>query len=133
MKISQPLFIVVSPDFLCKARTLYIPGVRFVSIEVRDGKVIANVMDHQTYVDQVNEFFVRGGFFEREIKRVTKTFGNITHVFSTYESRLKADGAIVDRGVNSLELFYDGSRWWIASVSWDSERPNNPIPKELLP
>jgi hypothetical protein len=114
-------------------RTLYIPSVRFVAIEVRNGKVVANVMDHQTYVDQANEFFVRGGFFEREIHRVTKSFGNITQVFSTYESRLKADGPIVERGVNSIELFYDGNRWWIAAATWDSERPDNPIPKELLP
>lgn len=114
-------------------RTLYIPGVRFVSTSARDGKVVANVMDHQTYVDEVNEIFVRGGFFEREIHRVTKPFGNITHVFSTYESRSKADGPVVERGVNSIELFYDGNRWWIAAAAWDSERPDNPIPKDLLP
>ena len=68
-------------------RTLYIPGVRFVSTGVdRDGRVKANVMDHQAYVDSTNDYFVHEGFFEREIHRVTTTFGNITHVFSTYES-----------------------------------------------
>jgi hypothetical protein len=114
-------------------RTLYIPGVRFVVIDARDGKVSAEVMDHQTYVDKVDAPLTRGGFFEREIHRVTKTFGNITHVFSSYESRVKADGPVVERGVNSIELFNDGTRWWIASATWESERPNNPLPKELLP
>jgi hypothetical protein len=114
-------------------RTLYIPGVRFVATTVRDGKVYAPVMDHQSYVEWVNDDFVRNGFFEREIHRVARTFGNITHVFSTYESRRKIDGPVTERGVNSVELFYDGKRWWIASVTWDDERRDNPIPKELLP
>ena len=76
---------------------------------------------------------VRNGFFEREIQRVTKTFGNITHVFNTYESRRTINGPATERGINSVELFYDGKRWWIASAIWDEERPDNPIPKELLP
>jgi hypothetical protein len=115
-------------------RTLYIPGIRFVATGVRrDGKPFAKVLDHQGYVDEVNAPFVSGGFFESEIHRVTKTFGNIAHVFSTYEARVKQDGPVLERGVNSIELFYDGKRWWIAATAWDSERANNPIPKELMP
>jgi hypothetical protein len=114
-------------------RTLYIPGVRFVSTGKEKGKVYAYVLDHQAYVDDVNPGIFRTGFFEREIHRVTKTFGNITHVFSTYETREVVDGPVTARGVNSIELFYDGKRWWIASAIWDDERPDNPIPKELLP
>jgi hypothetical protein len=122
------------PRQWARDRTLYIPGVRFVSTGVKpDGTIVANVMDHQAYVDAVNGDLVREGFFEREIHRVTTKFGNITHVFSTYESRLKEGGPVVARGVNSVELFHDGKRWWIAAATWDSERPDNPIPKELLP
>ena len=75
---------------------------------------------------------MRTGFFEREIHRITRRFGNIAHVFSTYESRLTPDGPITDRGINSLQLFWDGTRWWIASATWDEERPDNPIPPEHL-
>lgn len=114
-------------------RTLYVPGVRFVATGTSNGKISAKVMDHQTYVDLVNDDFVRNGFFEKEIHRVARTFGNITHVFSTYETRRTADGPVIERGVNSVELFYDGKRWWIASATWDQERSDNPIPKELLP
>ncbi|MBC7901140.1 MAG: tetratricopeptide repeat protein [Saprospiraceae bacterium] len=32
-----------------------------------------------------------------------------------------------------MELFYDGKRWWISAVSWDEERPGNPITKDFLP
>ncbi|MCI0693649.1 hypothetical protein L0337_16775 [candidate division KSB1 bacterium] len=114
-------------------RTLYIPDMRFVSLEMRDGKPHAEIMDHQTYVDRTNDFFVREGFFEQEIHRVTKAFGNLTHVFSTYEMRQTPDGPVTGRGINSIQLFYDGERWWIVSAVWDDERSDNPIPKEFLP
>lgn len=115
-------------------RTLYIPDIRFVSVKVgRDGKVHTGTMTHQQFVDGTNGGMVKQGFFETELHRVTRSFGNVTHVFSTYEMRQKRDGPVAGRGVNSIQLFYDGSRWWIASVAWDDEREGNPIPKELLP
>ena len=74
------------------------------------------------------------GFYEREIARRTDCFGNVCHVFSTYESRHSpADAKPFERGVNSIQLLRDGSRWWIASVAWDAERPDNPLPTEYLP
>lgn len=30
-------------------------------------------------------------------------------------------------------LYFDGVRWWIASVVWQSESPELPIPATLLP
>ncbi len=115
-------------------RTLYIPDVRFVSMGVgQDGKVHASTMTHQQFVDGSNAGMVKNGFFETELHRVTRSFGNVTHVFSTYEMRGKKDGPLIGRGVNSLQLFNDGNRWWVLSVAWDDERPGNPIPKEFLP
>ena len=74
------------------------------------------------------------GFFEREIARRTDCFGNVCQVFSTYESRHSpADAKPFERGINSIQLLRDGSRWWIASVAWDTERPDNPLPPEYLP
>jgi hypothetical protein len=73
------------------------------------------------------------GFFEREIARRTDCFGNICQVFSTYESRHAAsDATPFQRGINSIQLLRDGNRWWIASVVWDVERPDNPIPAQYL-
>lgn len=121
------------PRQWARDRTLYIPEVRFVSMSVRDGKPHAEIMDHQTYVDRTDGFFMREGFFEREIHRVTQSFGNVTHVFSTYESRQTSEGPIIGRGINSIQLFNDGKRWWIISAAWDDERPDNPIPQAFLP
>jgi hypothetical protein len=46
--------------------------------------------------------------------------------------RSKADGPVFGRGVNGLQIYWDGKRYWIASVMWDDEREGNPIPAELL-
>ncbi len=107
-------------------RTLYSPWLRFVSI----GKSV-EVWDHQALVDET-EPLVRQGFREREIKRVTRRYGNIVHVDSTYQTFLGPDHK-PSRGVNSVELYFDGKRWWIASAMWQSETPELPIPAELLP
>ena len=74
------------------------------------------------------------GFFEREIARRTDCFGNVCQIFSTYESRhAPADAKPFERGINSIQLLRDGNRWWIASVAWDAERTDNPLPLEYLP
>ena len=114
-------------------RTLYIPGVRFVSLGYSGGRIRARVYDHQGYVDASDSFFLAKGFFEREIHRAAVRFGNFTHVLSTYESRNTADGPVIARGINSVQLFRDEERWWIAGAVWDDERPDNPIPADLLP
>ena len=119
-----------APRQWSRDRTLYIADIRFVAIEKN---LVPQIMTHQQYVDGTDSFFAHNGFFENEIHRVTERFGNIAHVFSTYESRHLPEGPVVQRGINSIELFWDGKRWWIASAIWDNERPDNPIPAEYLP
>jgi hypothetical protein len=112
-------------------RPLYTKGVRFIEIgKPKDVRV--DIMEYMEYVNGSNEFFLKDGFTEREIHRVAHRFGNIAQVFSTYEWQTdgkKASG----RGINSIELFFDGARWWISAASWEGERKDNPIPKEFLP
>lgn len=74
----------------------------------------------------------RIGFREREIARRTERFGHIAHVFSTYEYRTETDSTVV-RGINSIQLLNDGTRWWVISIFWEPERPDNPLPAEYLP
>jgi len=115
-------------------RTLYISDVRFVAMsEDEHGKPIAQIASHQQFVDYADPELAGKGFFEKEIHRHTQRFGNIAHVFSSYESRRTADGPVIARGINSVELFWDGKRWWIACNTWDDERTDNPLPKKYLP
>ena len=122
------------PRQWARDRTLYIPDIRFVMLsEDKNGQAVARIASHQQFVDSADPMVRKEGFYEREIHRVTQKFGHIAHVFSTYETRLQADGPVIGRGINSVELFYDGHRWWIASNIWDDERPDNPLPPEYLP
>ena len=122
------------PRQWARDRTLYIPDLRFVAMRVdAAGKPVARIQSHQQFVDASDAGLVKDGFDEREIHRVTQRFGNIAHVLSTYESRKTAGGPVIARGINSIALFFDGDRWWIANAIWDEERPGSPIPKEYLP
>ena len=62
-------------------------------------------------------------------------FGAVAHVFSTYESRTLVELILkpFTRGINSIQLFFDGKRWWTVTIFWDSERPGQAIPVEYLP
>ena len=86
------------------------------------------------YVEQADSWLVQNGFHEKEIHRVTETFGNLTHIFSTYESRhSQHDLEPFSRGINSIQLLNDGKRWWIVNIYWLSESEENPIPRKYLP
>jgi hypothetical protein len=128
-----------SPDFE-RMRSIFLYVGMFVP-PVRPGQEITG-----SDVDGFVSRFERGaaarkekgeaaqGFFEREIARKADCFGNVCQVFSTYESRHTAsDAKPFERGVNSIQLVNDGKRWWIASVAWDAEKPDKPIPSQYLP
>jgi hypothetical protein len=72
------------------------------------------------------------GFFERELSRVAESYGTVTHVFSTYETREKKDGPVTNRGINSIQLFYDGQRYAIVSIFWCAESMGYPLPPNYL-
>ena len=82
------------------------------------------------YVTGAGGYFSQHGFFESPIVSRVQTFGNVAQVFCSYESRGAAGEAPFARGINSIQLAYDGKRWWVVSILWDEERPDNPLPKE---
>jgi hypothetical protein len=122
-----------TPRQWARDKTLYIPELQFVSTWVEGNSVQTRIRNHQAYVDAVDPELVRKGFFEKEIHRITERDGSIAHVWSTYESRETESGLVTARGINSIELFWDGKRWWIANGIWADEPKENPIPPEYLP
>ncbi|MEN8249237.1 MAG: hypothetical protein ABFS32_09925 [Bacteroidota bacterium] len=102
--------------------------------KLESGVYQAGFMTPDQYVTNAGKWLVENGFFEKEIHRTVDTFGSITQVFSTYESyRSATDEKPYVRGINSIQLMYDGNRWWIINIYWTSETPDNPIPEEYLP
>jgi len=91
------------------------------------------MLDVDGFIARVRDYVEQKGFFEKEIARRTEQLGHIAHVWSTYESRHNADDPEpFMRGINSIQLFYDGSRWWILSIYWQQESPSDPIPETYL-
>ena len=60
-------------------------------------------------------------FWEGEIWREKRLFGDMAHVLSAYETRRTRDGEVMNRGVNSIQLFRRAGRWWISAMIWRRE------------
>ena len=114
--------------------SLFAADARLIAVrKPKDGgKPSLVVMTPKGYEERAGKHFLEHGFFEHEIGRKTDSFGAMTHIYTTYESRETKDGKAIDRGINSMEFFYDGTRWWCVQIYWDSERPGNPIPEKYL-
>ena len=117
-----------------RMRTLFLPEGRLISTGRRaDGKSGKRVMDVEGYIASSGPFLEKNGFFEYEIGRKTEQFGGIVHVFSTYVSKhTAADEKPFMRGINSIQVWNDGTRWWIVTIFWQSETPDTPIPEKYL-
>jgi hypothetical protein len=119
-----------------RMRSLFAPTGRMVPVVPRAaGGFAAITMTPDDYVQRSGEMLTRFGFTERELARRTERFGNIVHAWSTYEGRFTAPGAPTAdpiRGINSIQLTSDGSRWYVLSISWEAERADLKIPAEYL-
>jgi hypothetical protein len=98
-----------------------------------EGRSVIFSLTVEDYIMHNRRYFEKGGFFESEAFRRVEEFGNIAQVWSTFESRRTADAPEpYARGIYSLQLLKDGDRWWVLSVLWDHERPENPLPEKYL-
>jgi len=113
-------------------RSLFTPNAQFIRLEPKG----ARIMDAESFISSFLERVRTGvliSFYEGEIFRKTNAYGRIAQVFSTYEKGMNTeDPKSFVRGINSIQLYYDGQRWWISSIVWQDERSDNPIPDEYL-
>jgi hypothetical protein len=117
-----------------RMRSLFLPEGRLSATGQRPtGEVVKRIMTVEDYINTSGPILEGNGFFEKELHRTTEVYGHIAHCFSTYESRKTiSDPQPFMRGINSIQLFNDGKRWWILSVFWQSETKELPLPKEYL-
>jgi hypothetical protein len=117
-------------------RSLFVPGARLIPVVAKKtgGGYDTRIITPDEYAQKADAYFQKNGFAEREIARTAERYGNIMQIFSTYESRHDAkDAQPFARGINSFQLFYDGTRWWVVTIYWLEETPENPLPREFLP
>lgn len=117
-----------------RERSLFHPLSRHIPTSPNNsGGSRADVQSVESFIERASPFFENNGFYEYEIARRVERFGDIAHVFSTYEWSRTEGGPVGGRGINSFQLVYDGERWWIVSIFWAQESESNPIPPEYLP
>ena len=110
-----------------RMRTLFAPGATLKAIGpkgLRGGTV-------EDYISRNAEVLEKDGFTERELGRRVKLWGGLTTAWSTYDGRT-ANGSFHERGINSFQLVKVDGKWLVASILWQEETPDNPLPAELI-
>jgi hypothetical protein len=117
-----------------RMRSLFVPGARLIPTGPRPtGGYGSRVLTVDEYIGRASGIFEKQGFYEREAVRRTEQFGQIAHVFSTYESRhAPNDAKPFQRGINSFQLMNDGTRWWVVTIFWQAEDEKTPLPEKYL-
>ena len=104
-------------------RTLFADGARLMPVVAVPGqKPHARQLTLADYIRRVEPIFAVENFWERETSRQTEILGRVAHVLSRYESLRDPTGPPFEHGANSMQLFYDDSRWWIVSIMWNTSR-----------
>jgi hypothetical protein len=100
---------------------LFVEGARLMPV-VGGDKPHVRQLTLDDYIRRVEPIFAVENFWERETSRQTEILGRVAHVLSRYESLRDPNGPPFEHGANSMQLFYDDSRWWIVSVMWNTSR-----------
>ncbi|MEO6596657.1 MAG: hypothetical protein ABIP94_18060 [Planctomycetota bacterium] len=119
-----------------RMRSLFHKEARLVPmLKARDGGGMRAVhLKVDDYVQRSGPMLEQNGFFEHEIARQVQTFGDFSHVWSTYESRKsKADAEPFLRGINSIQLVREQGRWFVLQILWEQEADAGPLPAKYLP
>lgn len=120
---------------LQRFQSLFLPGAQLMNLgAAQDGKpqMKTGSIDQITKMLQSTHHAERG-HFEKEIARRTEQYGNVAHVWSTYQSTdTEQKRNTYTRGINSISLVNDGTRWWIVSAQWQYETKAHPIPRKYL-
>lgn len=113
-------------------RSLFLPQARFTQVGKNpDGSTFIISWNEEEFIRDAGAIFSKEPFYENAVVNLPQSYGGMTQVFSSYESKRTPDGKPFERGINSFQVLNDGKRWWIVSIFWDSERPDNPLPAKM--
>lgn len=113
-------------------RTLFAEGARLIPVRATAEGGQPTVLTVEDYEKRTTPTFAKTAFYESEVGQRVETFGNIAHVFSTYESRRAPGEKPFARGINSMQLVRIGNTWKFLTILWDTEREGNPLPEKYL-
>ena len=113
-------------------QSLFAEGARLIPIRQTAQGSLPAVMTPEQYQERAGANFEKHAFYESEVAHRVETFGDIAHVFSTYESRRAPEEKPFARGINSFQLVKTNAGWKIMTILWDSEREGLPLPQKYL-
>jgi hypothetical protein len=99
---------------------IFAPDARMVRIN-DDGVFEFDNVSYRANLEAMIDSGELPTFWEGELWRETRLFGDMAHVLSAYETRRSRDGELLNRGVNSIQLFRRDGRWWISAMIWRRE------------
>ena len=94
-------------------RSLFVPEARLTSTVKNPDRASVRLLTVEGFVKSGGDYFSTHPFFESAIVNKVQRFGNIAQVFSSYESRNAKNEKPFVRGINSMQVFWDGTRWWM--------------------
>lgn len=113
-------------------RNLFKPESKLIPTSKNaEGSFGYRVMAPEDYI-QFFQTRIKTGFFERELSHKVESFGTIVHVFSTYETKEKKEGPVTNRGINSIQLLFDGKRYFVINIFWCAESLGFQLPEQYL-
>ena len=118
-----------------RLRSLFVPGARLIPTGLPDsaGRVHLEVLSVPEYARESTKYMLTHANWEWEIGRTVQTFGAVTQVFSAYAfGRKMHDPQPVERGMNSFQLFYNGTRWYIVTIYWAEEHGDVKLSAQYL-
>ena len=115
-------------------RSLFWPGAHLIPLVTPAGTTgyAARVFTVEEYITRSEPFFTKDSFYESAVADRVDRWAQIASVFSTYESRHAKGEKPFARGINSIQVFNDGRRWWVLNILWESESEQNPLPERML-
>jgi hypothetical protein len=120
-----------------RVRSLFIPQANLIpNTEQTGGEFrVLSLEDFIKWIDGATPIGGTNdkGFTEEAIHNRVEHYGDIAHVFSTYQKHFWEDDQILGRGINTFQLVYNADRWWITGIVWDEENGAGPIPDTYLP
>jgi hypothetical protein len=89
------------------------------------------VFTSEQFIEYAGERVRTEDFYEYETGREVFQFGRLAHVVSAYASTHAINQAPFAEGINSIQLWYEGGRWWVLGILWDWADGENRIPTHL--
>jgi hypothetical protein len=110
-------------------RQLFTPDAQ-ISVLIHDtlGNGIIKTYTLEEFVRIGMKYYENDGFIEYPLKTIINEYNGIANVFQSYYAK---ELELEEQGVNSLQLIFDGDRWWITSILWTSNLNGVELPNEL--